>query len=142
MLAMERGEVEGVSGSWASVKAQRPHWLRDKQVNVIVQSGRAKHPDLPDVPMIDEFVKEPEHKVMWQVMVAMGLGRPLAAPPGVPAELVKILRAGFEATMKDPAFSPRWRNATASSSRSAARRCRHAAGGRRGAAGDAAEAQF
>ncbi len=55
--------------------------------------------------MIEEFVKEPEHKVMWQVMVAMGtLGRPVTAPPGVPAEAVKILRAGFEATMKDPAY--------------------------------------
>jgi tripartite-type tricarboxylate transporter receptor subunit TctC len=42
---------------------------------------------------------------MWQVMVALGtLGRPLAAPPGVPAEAVQILRAGFEATMKDPDY--------------------------------------
>ena len=90
LLAMERGEVEGVGGSWASMKALRPHWLRDKQVNVIVQVGRARHPDLPHVPMIEEFVKEPEHKVMWQVMVALGtLGRPVTAPPGVPAEAVE-----------------------------------------------------
>ena len=105
LLAMDRGEVEGLGGSWSSVKALRPHWFRDKQVNVIVQTGRTKHPDLPDVPMVEEFVTQPEHKLMWQVMVAMGvLGRPLAAPPGVPAEAVKILRAGFDATMKDPAF--------------------------------------
>jgi hypothetical protein len=102
MLAMERGEVEGLGGSWSSLKALRGHWLRDKQVNVIVQVGREKHPDLPQVPMIDEFVKEPEHKLMWSVMVAIGtLGRPLVAPPGVPVELVKILRTGFDATMKD-----------------------------------------
>jgi tripartite-type tricarboxylate transporter receptor subunit TctC len=105
LLAMERGEVEGVGGSWGSMKALRPYWLRDKQVNVIVQTGRANHPDLPDVPMIEEFVKEPEHKLMWRVMVALGtLGRPVTAPPGVPAEAVKILRAGFEATMKDPDY--------------------------------------
>jgi tripartite-type tricarboxylate transporter receptor subunit TctC len=105
LLAMERGEVEGVGGSWGSMKALRPYWLRDKQVNVIVQAGRTKHPDLLEVPMIEEFVKEPEHKVMWQVMVALGtLGRPVTAPPGVPAEAVKILRAGFEATMRDPAY--------------------------------------
>jgi hypothetical protein len=102
MLAMERGEVEGLGGSWSSLKALRSHWLRDKQVNVIIQVGREKHPDLPNVPMIEAFVKDPEHKVMWEVMVALGtLGRPVVAPPGVPPELVKLLRAGFDATMKD-----------------------------------------
>ncbi len=102
MLAMERGEVEGVTGSWGSLKAGQPHWVRDKLVNVIVQVGRAKEPELPDVPMITEFVKKPEDKLMWNVMIALGtVGRPVVAPPGVPAERVKILRAAFEACMKD-----------------------------------------
>jgi tripartite-type tricarboxylate transporter receptor subunit TctC len=34
----------------------------------------------------------------------MELGRPLMAPPGVPAERVARLRAAFDATVKDPAF--------------------------------------
>jgi hypothetical protein len=35
-------------------------------------------------------------------MVAVGtVGRPVVAPPGVPPELIKILRDGFAATMKD-----------------------------------------
>ncbi|MGH6768081.1 MAG: Bug family tripartite tricarboxylate transporter substrate binding protein [Xanthobacteraceae bacterium] len=102
MLAMERGEVEGVAGSWGSLKAGKLHWLRDKLVNVIVQVGRAKHADLPNVPMVTEFVKDPEYKAMWTVMTAVGtVGRPVVAPPGLPPELVKILRAGFAATMKD-----------------------------------------
>jgi tripartite-type tricarboxylate transporter receptor subunit TctC len=42
---------------------------------------------------------------MWRVMVALGiLGRPVTAPPGVPDEAVRILRAGFEATMRDPDY--------------------------------------
>ena len=104
-LAMERGEVEGVSGSWASLKANRPQWLRDKQVNLIVQVAREKHPDLPNVPMLLDYVKDKEHRLMWDVMIAIGtMGRPLAAPPGVSAELIAILRKAFEATMKDPAY--------------------------------------
>jgi len=104
-LAMERGEVEGITGSWASLKAGKPQWLRDKQVKLLVQVGRTKHPDLPDVPIITDYVKTEEARVMWKVMAAMAeMGRPLAAPPGVPAESVRILRAGFSATMKDPAF--------------------------------------
>jgi tripartite-type tricarboxylate transporter receptor subunit TctC len=34
----------------------------------------------------------------------MELGRPLMAPPGVPADRVARLRAAFAAVMKDPAF--------------------------------------
>jgi tripartite-type tricarboxylate transporter receptor subunit TctC len=38
-------------------------------------------------------------------MIAIAsLGRPLAAPPGMPAELVETLRTAFAATMKDPAY--------------------------------------
>jgi tripartite-type tricarboxylate transporter receptor subunit TctC len=104
-LAMERGEVEGVAGSWASLKANRPQWLSEKKVNLIVQVDFQKHADLQDVPMMLDYVKEPEHRTMWNVMIAVAaLGRPLAAPPGVPAELVEILRTGFEKTMKDPAY--------------------------------------
>jgi tripartite-type tricarboxylate transporter receptor subunit TctC len=105
MLAVERGEVEGISGSWSSLKASRPQWLKDKQVNLIVQVARTKHPDLANVPLVYEFVKEPEHRVMWDVMTAIAtLGRPLSAPPGVPAEQVEILRKAFAATMKDPEY--------------------------------------
>ena len=32
------------------------------------------------------------------------LGRPISAPPGVPADRVKALRDAFSATMKDPVF--------------------------------------
>jgi tripartite-type tricarboxylate transporter receptor subunit TctC len=42
---------------------------------------------------------------MWNVMITIGtMGRPLAMPPGVPAEQVATLRAAFTATMKDPAY--------------------------------------
>ena len=104
-LAMERGEVEGVTGSWSSVKSERPNWVRDKQVRVLVQVARTRAPDLPDVPLIMDYVKTGEHKAMWNVILAMAqVGRPVTAPPGIPAELTKTLRSAFSATVKDPAF--------------------------------------
>ncbi len=104
-LAMERGEVEGVTGSWSSVKSERPNWLRDKLVRVLVQVGRTRAPDLPDVPLIMDFVKTAEHRAMWNVILAMAqVGRPVTAPPGIPAELTTTLRAAFDATIRDPAF--------------------------------------
>jgi tripartite-type tricarboxylate transporter receptor subunit TctC len=32
------------------------------------------------------------------------MGRPFAAPPGVPADRAQALRRAFDATLKDPAF--------------------------------------
>ena len=38
-LAMERGEVDGMCGlDWASLKSQRPDWVRDRTVNILAQS--------------------------------------------------------------------------------------------------------
>src|SRR5262249_13852147 len=104
-LAMERGEVEGVTGSWSSVKSERPNWVRDKQVRVLVQFARTRAPDLPDVPLVTDFVKTDEHKAMWNVMLAMAeVGRPVTAPPGTSPELTKVLRKAFMDTVTDPAF--------------------------------------
>jgi tripartite-type tricarboxylate transporter receptor subunit TctC len=105
LLAIERGEVEGLSGSWSSMKANRPKWVEDNQVRVLVQIGYTKQPDLPNVPTILEFVKTDEQRAMWNVALAMAqLGRPVAAPPGIPKELAAILRKAFWDTMQDPAF--------------------------------------
>jgi tripartite-type tricarboxylate transporter receptor subunit TctC len=104
-LAMERGEVEGVTGSWSSVKSERPSWVRDKQVRVLVQFARTRAPDLPDVPLVTEFVKTDEHKAMWNVILAMAqVGRPVTAPSGIAPELTKVLRKAFTDTVRDPAF--------------------------------------
>ena len=47
-MAIERGEAEGICGlSWSTMKASRPHWIKDKLLNVIVQMGLDKLPDLP-----------------------------------------------------------------------------------------------
>jgi tripartite-type tricarboxylate transporter receptor subunit TctC len=104
-LAMERGEADGISQSWSSLKVDKADWVKNDKINVIVQIGRQKHPDLPNVPLIMDFVQGDENKTIWNVMLAMAaLGRPFAAPPGVPVEQVRTLRQAFDATIKDPAF--------------------------------------
>jgi len=105
-LALESGETEGVCGlSWSTIKAARPHWIKDNKLNVIVQLGLAKLPELPDVPAALDLVTDPVKKqVLGLILVRQELGRPVAAPPGVPADRLEILRGAFEATMKDPQF--------------------------------------
>jgi hypothetical protein len=104
-LAMERGEVDGLSQSWSSLKSEHPDWVKNKTLSILVQISNTKHPDLPNVPTIMEFVKNPEHKAIWNIMLAQkAMGRPFTAPPGVPKDRVAALRAAFDATVKDPAF--------------------------------------
>jgi tripartite-type tricarboxylate transporter receptor subunit TctC len=105
-LSIERREVEGICGlSWSTMKAARPHWIKDKLLNVIVQLGMEKLPDLPDVPAALDLVKDPHKKrVLTLILMRQETGRPVAAPPGIPADRLAALRRAFDATMKDPAF--------------------------------------
>jgi tripartite-type tricarboxylate transporter receptor subunit TctC len=105
-LSIERREVEGICGlSWSTMKASRPHWIKDKLLNVIVQLGLEKLPDLPDVPAALDIVKDPHKKrVLTLILMRQEPGRPVAAPPGVPEDRLAALRRAFDATMKDPAF--------------------------------------
>ncbi len=105
-LAMERGEVHGNAGTtWASIKTQHPGWLKDKKVKVFVQYRRDKHPELPHVTkMLDLAKNENDRQALNLMYVRQEYQRPYIAPPGLPAGRVKILRAAFDATVRDPAY--------------------------------------
>jgi tripartite-type tricarboxylate transporter receptor subunit TctC len=105
-MAIERQEAEGICGlSWSTMKASRPHWIKEKLLNVIVQMGIDKLPDLPDVPAALDLVTDAEKKqVLTLILLRQEPGRPVAAPPGVPADRLAALRSAFDATMKDPEF--------------------------------------
>ncbi len=105
-LAMERGEVQGRCGwSWSSVITTQKAWFDEKKIIVLVQLSGAKHPDLPNVPLILDLAKTPEQKqILSLVFARQALGRPYMAPPGVPADRAAALRKAFMDTMKDKEF--------------------------------------
>jgi tripartite-type tricarboxylate transporter receptor subunit TctC len=105
-LAMQRGEVSGRCGwSWSSVKATEGEWLANKSIAILAQLSFRKHPDLPDVPLIMDFVKTDEGRQIFKVVLARQvMAWPFALPPGVPAERVAALRKAFDDTLKDPEF--------------------------------------
>jgi tripartite-type tricarboxylate transporter receptor subunit TctC len=102
-LAMERGEVSGRCGwSWSSVISTQPGWLKEKKINVLVQLSLNKHEDLPHVPIITDFAKDDITRGVFNLVFARQvMGRPFAAPPGVPADRVAVVRKAFLETMKD-----------------------------------------
>ena len=105
-LALEKGEVAvRGSNSWGAWKSTHADWLRDKKLNILVQIGLTKAPDLPDVPLLMDLAKNDEDRAVLKLLSAsVAIGRPLYVAPGVPAERVKALRDAFDAMVKDPAF--------------------------------------
>jgi tripartite-type tricarboxylate transporter receptor subunit TctC len=105
-LAMERGEVKGRCGwSWSSVKSTHAAWLAEKKINVLVQLALAKHPDLPDVPVIIDLAKTDEQRQVLKLIFARQvMGRPFLGPPGIPADRAAALRKAFMDTMHDKEF--------------------------------------
>jgi tripartite-type tricarboxylate transporter receptor subunit TctC len=108
MLAIERGEAEGICGlDWSSFKSERPQWLRDKTAHVIVQAATGPNAELAALgaPNLDSYVKNDLDKKAVNLVVSQQIfSRPYVAPPGVPAAQAKILRDAFAAVLHDPKF--------------------------------------
>ncbi len=106
VLAMERGEVQGRCGwSWSSVISTHKSWIADKRMIVLVQLSLAKHPDLPDVPLVMDFAKTDQQRQILKLILARNvMGRPYVAPPNLPGDRVAALRKAFMDTMTDKDF--------------------------------------
>ena len=104
-LAMERGEVEGFCESLDSIKGRRPDWIPNGTVLVLFQGGAEPNPELKGVPFVLDFARTDEERQLLEFLYAgQGIGRPFVAPPDLPPERLKLLRAAFDATMKDAEF--------------------------------------
>jgi tripartite-type tricarboxylate transporter receptor subunit TctC len=106
MLALERGELDGRAAfSWSSLKSSKPDWIRDKKINYPVQLNTLRNPELPDVPLLADLAgTDRQRQIINLVLSRQVMGRPFAAPPGVPEERKQALRKAFDAVMKDADF--------------------------------------
>jgi len=108
-LAMEKGEIHCRAGTVSAYVGREPTrtWIAKGFVRALVQSGTKRYSKLPDVPTLYELMdryKSPDAtQRVAKVMLSSGdLGRPFIAPPGMPAERIKVLRQAFMKTMSDP----------------------------------------
>ena len=104
-LAVLRGEADLVSKNWASFKSGDGPELKAGNLKIVLQAGLQRDPDLPDVPLLQEIVNDPQaKKVLRFVSSGAPIGRSLMARPGVPDDVIAALRAAFQKMVKDPAF--------------------------------------
>lgn len=104
-MAVERGELDGIAyWSWSAIQSSHKHWLDEKKVNVLFHTGPDPDPEI-DAPSIRKLVRNDNERAALDFILAREvLGRPFLAPPGIPEDRAKALKAAFNATMKDPDF--------------------------------------
>jgi tripartite-type tricarboxylate transporter receptor subunit TctC len=103
-LAFERGEIDGFCGV-GYIYLNVTRLIEPARANLLVQIGMRKHPALPQVPFImDRLKSDADRDIFLLVFGWLDLERPIAAPPGTPADRVQTLRDSFDRAMKDPAL--------------------------------------
>ena len=105
LLALERGEVEAMTMPWSVLRSEKPKWLSEKYLSLLLQMGTESHPDLTAVPLVTSLARTvEEEKVLSLVSNDSRVGRSIMAPPGLPADRVAQLRSAFMNAMRDPAL--------------------------------------
>ena len=92
MIAIERGEVEGVCTSYGQFRSL-DHHFREGRLRVLLRAEEAPMAELPDVPSIYPFAKTEEQRHFLRfVLSTTEFGRPYVLPPETPKDRVEILR--------------------------------------------------
>ena len=104
VLAMERGEIDGLCQTVQSFRSARPDWIKSGATRLLFTLEREPVAGL-DAPTIYRFLKTQEQaSILDFLSSSIELGRPIMLPPGVPGEVVEAMRRAFDATAGDPLF--------------------------------------
>ncbi|HEX2226971.1 MAG TPA: tripartite tricarboxylate transporter substrate-binding protein [Candidatus Binatia bacterium] len=105
-LAAESGELAGACFAWESFKTTWRKGLDSGDFNVILQAMPKKHPDLPNVPLANDYVKTDEGRRLLKhgIYDTAVITRPYFVAPGTPKPRVQMLRKAFAETLKNPEF--------------------------------------
>lgn len=110
-IAVERGELHCRAYDIGSFLAREPTrtWFKNGFVKSLIQTGRKRDPRLGDVPTLYELMEKQKtadslRRMATVVLSAGGFGRPMVAPPGMPADLARTIRGSYAKMLKDPGF--------------------------------------
>jgi tripartite-type tricarboxylate transporter receptor subunit TctC len=102
-LGIERGELDGDCGAWASIPQK---WVEDKSIDPVIRTSRSDQAGMPpNIPFVEDLAPSDEAREIIHLLIASGdVGRPFIASKAVPADRLAILRNAFDETMKDKDF--------------------------------------
>ncbi len=104
-LAMEKGEAEANCNGWYSVVVQRPDWITQKKIDVLLQFGEKPLPGLEHVPLVWNMPMSEDHRRAIAFLTRSDeVARVVIAPPGTPADRTAAWREAMTRTVADPEF--------------------------------------
>lgn len=108
-LAFQRGEVNCRTTGFTTHFSREPFltWHKEGFDRHLIQSGSNRDARLPETPTLHELMdkKKPQEisRQVARVMLLSGtLGRPMLAPPNLPADRTQILRQAFLKAFSEP----------------------------------------
>jgi tripartite-type tricarboxylate transporter receptor subunit TctC len=104
VLAVTRGEVGGFVNSVGGPVGARRQWVDAGQMRILFNMEPEPVAWLGAPTIFDVVKTEEQRQVLTFFAGNTRLGRPLMAPPSVPADRVEALRRAFDATVRDAAF--------------------------------------
>jgi tripartite-type tricarboxylate transporter receptor subunit TctC len=101
LIAIERGEVDGLFTHEGSIANSRPDMIASGMLKPVVQSFES----LPDVPVLSDVLTSPDARALLALVTTPSqIGLPLLGPPGIPAARLDILRQSYLRLMGDPDY--------------------------------------
>ena len=109
-LALERGEVQCRAITVAAFFGRQPFltWHKNGFVRIIIQTSRKRHPKIPDVPTLWEFMEKDKVSDANRRLAVVALGSggfgswPIVSTPNLPPDRLKILRDAYAKTLQEP----------------------------------------
>ena len=102
MLAVERGELQGVCASYQQFRISE-QLIKDGKLTFLLRAEEAPIPAIPDLPSIFDYAKTDEQRELMRfVFSSTEFGRPYVFPPEVPQERVDIMRKAIADAVHDP----------------------------------------
>jgi hypothetical protein len=116
--AVITGEVDARVNIVDTVLERSPEWVTDKLVDFhivyeIPAGNRIDHPAFNKLPSLQSYAKtEMSKKLLLLTSSFRRIGSPFVLMPGVPQELIEILRSAFRQVFTDPKLGQIWKTFT------------------------------
>jgi len=105
LAAMERRELDAHVALLANVTAGNSSYLKQGKIRLVLQFGRVRSSELPNVPTAAEWAESEADRRLFQFYgIKYEMSYPIMFAPGVPADRVGALRSAFDQTMADPQY--------------------------------------
>jgi tripartite-type tricarboxylate transporter receptor subunit TctC len=104
ILAIERGEVEGICMSSSTLLGPRVDLIERGVLTILFNVEAKPMASPPGVPTIFTRFNDEQRQIVSLINSAIEFGRPFAAPPGIPADRLAALQTALRATVADADF--------------------------------------